>query len=667
MIRVLEAFSGMGAQHKAISRIGIDYQIVGTLEIDNTAIKAYQVLHGDVKNFGDITTINPEEIPEFDFMSYSFPCFIKDTLVFTDNGHKCIQDVNVGDYVLTHNNRFRRVTKTYIKKTNELVNLNIMGSHEIVTTPEHPFYVRRKTRKYIKRKHVRLFGEPEWLEAKNLSNDYYVGIAVNTQSIIPKWDGVTFEWNDKRKSRHCNELSNLLHTNDFWYLIGRYIGDGWVRHSGGIIICDNVKHYKSITDVLERINVNYSVAIENTVAKVHIGKKEWSSFVEQFGKGAKNKHLTSTVLDLPKHLLESFLDGYVDSDGHVDKKGCVNISSVSKRLIYDVCQCVYKVYGVGIGVGKYMRPNTCVIEGRVVNQNPSYSIRFKKHTKKQDNSFYEDGYVWVPFHSKSLEYKEEVVYNLEVDEDNSYTIYNNIVHNCTSLSMAGKREGMSKDSNTKSSLLWECDKIISHHRPKYLMMENVTQILSDAHKVDFDAWKSILKSYGYNNYVYKLMASDFGVPQRRERVFMISILKEYDYGYADSKVIEEDNFHIHHKKKNPKFKSVMDKNVDKKYYDIPGFLLNNPKRPPRFFTENDSIPTLTTKMLNAWNCGFIKDANGSRYVTPLEAVRLMGFDDSDYRKLRKNFSDHQIYKLCGNSIVVNVLEVIFAQLFRKEM
>ena len=171
MIRVLEAFSGMGAQHKAISRIGIDYQIVGTLEIDNTAIKAYQVLHGDVKNFGDITTINPEEIPEFDFMSYSFPCFIKDTLVFTDYGHKCIQDVNVGDYVLTHNNRFRRVTKTYIKKTNELVNLNIMGSHEIVTTSEHPLYVRRKTRKYIKRKHVRLIGEPEWLEAKNLSND----------------------------------------------------------------------------------------------------------------------------------------------------------------------------------------------------------------------------------------------------------------------------------------------------------------------------------------------------------------------------------------------------------------------------------------------------------------------------------------------------------------
>lgn len=75
MIRVLEAFSGMGAQHKALKRIGIDYEVVGTLEINPTAIKAYQLLHGkDIKNFGDISKVDPKDIPPFDFMSYSSPC-----------------------------------------------------------------------------------------------------------------------------------------------------------------------------------------------------------------------------------------------------------------------------------------------------------------------------------------------------------------------------------------------------------------------------------------------------------------------------------------------------------------------------------------------------------------------------------------------------------------
>ena len=72
-------------------------------------------------------------------------------------------------------------------------------------------------------------------------------------------------------------------------------------------------------------------------------------------------------------------------------------------------------------------------------------------------------------------------------------------------------------------------------------------------------------------------------------------------------------------------------------------------------------------MYQAWNCGFIVDSRGERYVTPKEAVRLMGFDDTDYDALvGAGMSRNQITKLCGNSIVVNVLEVIFAQLFRKE-
>jgi DNA (cytosine-5)-methyltransferase 1 len=239
---------------------------------------------------------------------------------------------------------------------------------------------------------------------------------------------------------------------------------------------------------------------------------------------------------------------------------------------------------------------------------------------------------------------------------------------CQSISSSGKREGFTKGSGTKSSLLWEVEKIISHHKPKYLLLENVQAILSDKYKKDFEEWKNVLKGYGYNNYVYLLNAADFGVPQSRKRCFMVSILKEHDYGYADSDVIEEDNFNLHYKKKKPTLKDIMEQGtIEDYYYKIPDNLRHRGEKPARYFKEHQVIGTLTTRMYQAWNCGFIIDQKGDRYVTPLEAIRLMGFDDSDYTKLvEAGMSRNQITKLCGNSIVVNVLEVIFAQLFRKE-
>lgn len=240
---------------------------------------------------------------------------------------------------------------------------------------------------------------------------------------------------------------------------------------------------------------------------------------------------------------------------------------------------------------------------------------------------------------------------------------------CQSLSMAGKREGLAKGSGTKSSLLWECEKIIDYHRPKYIMMENVEAIVSDKYKKDLTAWKEILKSYGYNNYSYILNARDFGVPQNRKRFFLISILKEHDYGYDDASIFEEGNFNLHYKKKNPTLKSIMEQGtIDDYYYIITDNLRKRGgKVHNRYFNQNQVIGTLTTRMYQGWNCGFIVDKRGERYVTPKEAVRLMGFDDSDYDALvDAGMSRNQITKLCGNSIVVNVLEVIFAQLFRKE-
>lgn len=98
---------------------------------------------------------------------------------------------------------------------------------------------------------------------------------------------------------------------------------------------------------------------------------------------------------------------------------------------------------------------------------------------------------------------------------------------CQDISVAGKLKGLDKNSNTRSGLLWDCEKIIREKKPKYLLMENVKNLVGKKFKSDFEEWLRILEDMGYTNYWQVLNAKDYGVPQNRERVFCVSILSEH--------------------------------------------------------------------------------------------------------------------------------------------
>lgn len=99
---------------------------------------------------------------------------------------------------------------------------------------------------------------------------------------------------------------------------------------------------------------------------------------------------------------------------------------------------------------------------------------------------------------------------------------------CTDFSNAGAQAGGEEGSGTRSSLLWECRKTILAKKPKYLMFENVKALVTDKFNYLFEKWCRELESYGYSNFHQVLNAKDYGVPQSRERIFMISILKTDD-------------------------------------------------------------------------------------------------------------------------------------------
>ncbi len=600
-IRLVELFAGYGSQALALKYLGIPFEHHAISEWAIKSIKAYKDLHfgedaedysaslSDLEivdfldgrissdyqtpmkreqivrkgaswqrtvynnmkashNLGSITKIKGEDLHIVDtdsynyLLTYSFPCFTADSIVLTSEGYKQITDISVGDMVLTHDNTYKRVTKTFNNGVRDVYSINGMCVDEIKATGNHRFYVREKYR--TGHKQIRRFRNPVWKELKSLTSNDYLGVAINQNSIVPEWDGV--------KSK--NELSDYMKNTDFWWLIGRYLADGWQRTQGGIVICCGKSKTTVLEEKLSRL-FNYCKVEERTACKYHIPKKELQLFVDQFGKGAKNKKITRTVFDLPCELLECFIDGYMSGDGCVCN-GVYKATSISRNLIYGMAQCVAKVYKTPYRVYKTTRRKVCTIEGRKVNQSDTYQLVYKKHICKQDKAFYEDGHIWYPIKSiKKIE--PQNVYDIEVEENHSFTVQNTVVHNCQDLSVAGKGLGMGKGSGTRSALIWEVERILREMKelPQYLVMENVPQVVGKKNKSHFDKWLSVLSDLGYTSCWFVINAKDFGIAQNRKRVFCISALNNPFFSILPV------GFSLKYR-----LKHFLEKNVDESYY-----------------------------------------------------------------------------------------------------
>ena len=130
---------------------------------------------------------------------------------------------------------------------------------------------------------------------------------------------------------------------------------------------------------------------------------------------------------------------------------------------------------------------------------------------------------------------------------------------CQDISAAGKQSGFEEGTGTRSSLLWECKKTIEAKKPRYLMMENVKALASAKFLPFLRQWQRWLHGQGYENFTQILNACDYEVPQNRERVFMISILRTDNNPYP--------SYYFPKKLKLEKrIKHILEQNVDESYY-----------------------------------------------------------------------------------------------------
>lgn len=139
---------------------------------------------------------------------------------------------------------------------------------------------------------------------------------------------------------------------------------------------------------------------------------------------------------------------------------------------------------------------------------------------------------------------------------------------CQDFSSAGLQKGGIEGSGTRSSLLWEVRKAVLAKRPKFLLLENVKSLVSKKFFRLFQKWMDELTSYGYSNFWQVMNAKDYGVPQNRERVFLVSILND-STPYMFPKPFELET----------RLADVLEHDVDESYYlsekAILGFLAHN--------------------------------------------------------------------------------------------
>lgn len=304
--------------------------------------------------------------------------------------------------------------------------------------------------------------------------------------------------------------------------------------------------------------------------------------------------------------------------------------------------------------------------------------------------------------------------DLEIKDKDKYEYIMTYSYPCTDISIAGKKEGMERNSGTRSSLLWEVERLLKEcgdNKPQILLMENVRECHNGKNAPLFFEWTSFLRSIGYKNFYTDMDAKNYGIPQTRKRCFMLSILDEnayYEFPQACGL-----NYSV---------KEFLEDKVDKKYYvkeetalplikkmekecpsatiidDTYGF--DNSE--VRYFPDvcptlraakanlkcivamrgrnsdslNQTPGTSTEQRLekNKTNCcntittvqkdNLIFENKQLRTLTPKEVWRLFGFEDKDVENASEFVPDTQLYKQGGNCIVVNCLVAILGQLFK---
>ena len=442
-----------------------------------------------------------------DVVAGGFPCFTAGTLVLTWDGYRPIEQLSVGDKVLSHKGVWRKVTSVMQRQAESTRVISGQGFPNIRTTDEHPFYTKKKGGVNAK-----------WVDASELTKQSYVG------QVLPK------------------EPATDKNSINLWWIVGRYLADGWraiANGKGRVVICCNHKEADELYERIQRV-FPCTRADERTVTKFHICQQRFHAFLEQFGSRAAGKLIPGWVLGLDKEKAESLLDGYLTGDG-CRHKTAWKATSVSRALILGIAAIAQRARGTVASIHEAELPDTCVIEGRTVNRQKQYQIVI---SDSNNRAWVENNYGWKPVRGNTVAGPAEV-FNISVEVDESYVADGVIVHNCQDISIAGKGKGLSGE---RSGMWFEMLRIVCEIQPSYCFIENSPMLASRG----LDRVLADLAGAGFDARWCVLSARDVGAAHRRERMWILAFNTNGIGGSVRKNAVKRNIPRVHSGKSDPR-------------------------------------------------------------------------------------------------------------------
>lgn len=527
-LRYLSVCSGIEAATVAWHPLGFVPVAFAEIEKFPSAVLAHH--YPDVPNIGDMRNALRDSFNEyvdvddpFDLLVGGTPCFPEHVLIATERGLIPISQVRVGDSVLTHKHRWRRVLRTGSKISDTVIVRGQGLTDGLHTTPDHPIYGRKYKNKWVRSaddqtrpKTRRLFEDPDWIRAEAMKGCFWAQPTQWPTSSVPEVE------------HRGREHPVIVPTEALLRLAGRWVADGWTRindRKGYAFIACGKHKVDVFTGLMENTGLTYSIYEHPTIYRCQISSRPLARWLQiNFGVGAAHKTLPTWLFGLPEQQRRAFLDGYLGGDGYATSYG-YRCSTVSRSLALGISLLACSL---GHSVSRRLvqpRATTSSICGRDVTARPYYQCTIYDSSR---SSFEDKGHRWGLVRAVEPSSVSRV-YDLEVEEDHSYVADGIVVHNCQSFSVAGLRGGLHDDRGQLALVFCQ---IAARYRPKWILWENVPGALSADKGEAFSSITQALSQLGYD-LAWRVLDAQYvrvdgyprAVPQRRRRVFLVGCLR----------------------------------------------------------------------------------------------------------------------------------------------
>lgn len=355
-------------------------------------------------------------------------CFRAGTLIQTINGPVRIENVRVGDEVLSQDGKYHKVYQNIFRSasTKETMVIRGVGTPSIYTTEDHPFWAKKRLARYNGDNRDSMYSEPQWIKAKDLSP--------NDRILI-----------------YTPEFGDLEVNYYLAYLVGRWLGDGWrsnrSSNNGNVYpqfhLCCAYDEIDEIEALFSYADIEYTKDNTKRTAQEYLIKsntknennRKLISILKQCGKYSHGKRIPEEIFKWNKESLSALFEGYLSADGSKEKRPYLTrFCTVSKELAYGL-STVCRMFGKNPSWTESVS-NTTIIEGRTISPRMYYDIRMYTSDNKQyktDVDFDKDD-MWVAVRSAKHIGAKYNVYNIGVEGDPSFYADGILVHNCSALS-----------------------------------------------------------------------------------------------------------------------------------------------------------------------------------------------------------------------------------------